>query len=207
MTSHSHLSPAALYLPRSSPRGQRSFLKLLTRVDLAAPLGLQFVGQVLSPGAPFDPDALPRPAVILEHAGRERVGPGLSRYSFDDLWIVWRFDFQERIWIEVVRTHSGGDTSWTHDLAFLAHQRLFPAGEPPAAEQARPVIDELRDLIQRGLESVNRSVRGHIVAALDAYLACEIVRVSAELSVRKIGRGRAGRYPRIGAVRPNIANG
>lgn len=174
-------------------------MRLLTRIDLDAPLGLQFIGQTLSPGAPFDPAVLPRPAVLLEHAGRERVSPARSRYSFEDLWIVWRFDFEFGEWVEVVRAHSQRDMSWSHDLAFLAHRRLFPDGEGPIEDRARPVIDEMKAAIQRGLGSVNRKVRSYVVAALDEYLAGEIAMLSTGLTVRKIGVGRQARYPRIGA--------
>ena len=185
-------------LPKTSPRGQSGFLRLLTRIDLAAPLGLQFVGQVLTPGAAFDPAALPRPAVILEYAGRERIAPYRSRYAFDDLWLIWRYDFECAEWIELVRTHAFGDASWTHDLAFMAHKRLFPLGETPAEERARPVARELEAAIASALESVNAEVRAHVVRALDQYLGREIVRVSDELSVKKTRSGRNGKYPRIG---------
>jgi hypothetical protein len=174
-------------------------LKLLSRVDLHAPLGLQFVGQLLSPGAAFEPGDLPRPAVLLEYGGRERFSTNRSRYAFDDVWIVWRYDFEFEAWVEVARAHTEGDTSWTHDLAFLAHQRLFPNGDRPIEERARPVIHQIEASIRQSLESVNREVRACIVVALDQYLASEIVSLSKDLTVTKIGLGNQARYPRIGA--------
>jgi hypothetical protein len=191
-------SPSQPRLPRTSPRGQHGFLRLLTRIDLDAPLGLQFRGQLLSPGALFDPADLPRPAILLEYAGRDRVSPYRSRYAFDDLWIIWRYEFEFNEWIEVVRTHSQRDTSWTHDLAFLAHRRLFPSGESPVAERAQPVIDEIEELIGRALDTINLDARSYVLRAVDDFLAREIVRLSAELTVRKIGAGSGRRYPRIG---------
>lgn len=191
-------------LPKTSARGQHGFLKLLTRIDMTAPPGLQFVGQLLSPGAFFSAGDLPRPAVLLEYAGRERIAACRSRYSFGDLWVIWLYDFDFAEWTEVARTHSQHDNSWSHDMAFLAHKRLFPAGERAAAERAQPVIDELEGVIQRGLESVNADVRSHVVAALDMFLAREIVRVSEDLTVGRIRCDGEVQYPRIGTSRGNV---
>jgi hypothetical protein len=191
-------------LPKTSPRGQHGFLKLLTRIDLAAAPGLQFVGQVLSPGAFFAVGDLPCPAVLLEYAGRERIAPARSRYSFADLWIVWYFDFKFVEWVEVARTHSQLDSSWTHDMAFLAHKRLFPNGERPAEQRAQAVIEKLEKVIGRELENVNADVRPHVVAALDVFLAREIVRVSEMLTVGRTRRNGEIEYPRIGTSHGSV---
>jgi hypothetical protein len=37
-----------------------------------------------------------------------------------------------------------------------------------------------------------------VVAALDQFVACEIVKVSRELTVLKLGEGKKARYPRVG---------
>ena len=67
----------------STNRRDRGFLRLLTDVDLDSRTGIPALrGTLLTPGGAFEPADLPCPAVLLEYAGRIRVGdvPG-SRYS------------------------------------------------------------------------------------------------------------------------------
>lgn len=183
-------------LPSTSEnRRDRGFLRLLTFVDPAAPAGLQFDGQLLSPGSEFDPAALPRPAVLLECAGSTRISPERSRYAFAHLWVLWRFDFEILEWKEIVRATSR-DSSYTLDFAPIAYRHLYVAPEPPE-ERAAAVSERLREILSAELAQVARDARCHVLAALDLYLSSEIVRASKPLHLVK-PMGTA--YSRIGGA-------
>lgn len=183
--------------PRSSDRGRGGHIKLLTSVDVYAPPGLQFEGQLISQGAPFDEGELPRPAVAIECAGSERLFPGRRRDAFSCLWVLWRYDFESHKWVEVTRTHNC-DSGWSVDFAPIAQRLLHP--EPRNAEaEARPVTEQLAASITSELQRVSREVCCHVLAGLYQHLATEIVRRVDALSPRKIGYGKKARYPLIGA--------
>lgn len=184
-------------LPHTSERRQdRGFLRLLTFADPHAPPGLQFDGQLLTPGAAFDPAALPRPGVLLECAGSVRIAPERSRYSFAALWILWHYDFELAEWKEIVRATSR-DSSWTLDFAPIAYRYLH-AMPAPVEERAAPVAARIRELVAAELVRVHRDARCHVLAALDRYLASEIVRASSRplTLVRSAGSG----FSRIGGA-------
>lgn len=184
-------------LPHTSEnRRDRGFLRLLTLVDREAPPGLQFDGQLLSPGAVFEADHLPRPAVILECAGSTRISPERSRYAFSQLWVLWRYDFESSDWIEIART-TCRDASFTLDFAPIAYRHLHSTPEAPPEERAVAVSERLRELLSAELAQVARDARCHVLAALDRYLSSEIVRASKPLHLVK-PMGRA--YSRIGGA-------
>lgn len=187
-------------LPRSSPsRRTPGFHRLLTSVDLYAPAGLQFSGQLLSPGAEFKVSDLPAPAVLLESAGSVRVAPQRSRYSFEHLWVLWRFDFPTEQWIEVVRM-TATDASWTTHVAPIAYRLLHPVPIEPAEERAAPAAEQLATFIRVEISKLSRDVRCYVLAELDRCIAQEIVAATRELSVRPMAIGEGQRaYPRIGA--------
>jgi hypothetical protein len=189
-------------LPRTSIGRQRGFLHLLTRVDPHAPDGLQFsFSQLLTPGAIFDPASLPRPAVILEWAGSVRSSSDRRRGACRDLYILWQFNFDSLEWEEVIRVLGRADCLWTREVALLAHRLLSPTEPPPAAEQAQHVISEISGAIAARLDHVSRDVRCYVLAALDEYLAAEIVDVMRDLTVFRAGSGPGAYYPRLGAHR------
>lgn len=195
------MSARAARLPRSgSSRGAPGFHKLLTAVDLYAPNGLQFAGQLLSPGASFDVAALPRPAVLLENAGSIRTAAVRSRYSFSNLWVLWRFDFEACVWVEAARATST-DNSWTVHFAPIAHRLLNPYPAAGAEERAAaPIAERIATVIRVELDQLSREVRCYVLANLDRYIAQQIVAASADLTVRPIGGGEGTKvFPRIGA--------
>ena len=166
--------------PRTSEsRRDRGFLRLVTDVDVHAPPGLQFRGdRVLTPGAEFAPADLPRPAVLVEYAGRVRVGnvPN-SRYSFSALWVLWRFDFDAGAWVEVVRAVSA-DAAWSIDFAPVALRLLNDERSDTAADRARPESARVTAQLDLELAAMTREMRCHVLAALDVYVASAIVRAS-----------------------------
>ena len=175
-------------LPLTSvSRRDRGFLRLLTDVDVYASPGLQFRGRLLTPGAGFDVCELPRPAVLIEYAGRVRVGKVTnSRYSWAAQWLLWRFDFDAGEWVEVIRSVSA-DASWSVDFApvalgLLDAERMIDT----RSELARPECERVTDQLSVELNAMTREMRCHVLAALDQYIANEIVRSSLRpLDLRK----------------------
>lgn len=166
-----------LRLPHSSTnRRDRGFLRLLTDVDMHAPLGLQFRGTLLTPGAPCKVADLPCPAILLEYAGRIRVGPVVnSRYSFEALWVLWRFNVEASVWVEVVRGASP-DAGWSMDFAPVAYRLLYCGRTDAGAERALRESERVTAQLSAELGAMTREVRCHVLAALDVYVASEIVR-------------------------------
>lgn len=178
-------------LPHTSEkRHDRGFLRLLTFVHPAAPAGLQFDGQLLTPGAEFEPAELPRPAVALEYAGATRIARPHSRYSFAALWVLWRFDFDRVLWLEIVRT-TAHDSSWSIDFAPIAYRHLHAVPEAPAEERSIAIVGRLCAAIGDELARVARDVRAYVLGGLDRYIAGEIVRVSEPIGITRIGPGCA----------------
>jgi hypothetical protein len=190
-------------LPRSNPvRRADGFLQLLADVDLYAPRGLQFSRrQLLTPGAEFDPQDLPRPAVLIEYTGPMRFAPARSRYSFTPVWILWRFDFDASKWIEVVRM-ACRDSSWSLHFAPIAHRLLHPLPEAPVEERGAPAAERIAGLIRAALEPLSRELRCSVLGQLDLYIANEIVAACADISLRTLPAGDGGRvWPRLGGQR------
>jgi hypothetical protein len=140
---------------------------------------LQFRGQILAPRAEFDPATLPCPAVLLEDAGSVRIAAAHSRYSFERLWILWRFDTQTAEWSEIVRTTSR-DASWTLDVAPIAHRLLYPplAAGVSAEARSRPTTELLAAYIDEKLAAIPRECRAYVLAELERHLAAHIVRAT-----------------------------
>lgn len=131
------------------------------------------------PGAPCDPETLPRPAVLLEDAGSVRIAAARSRYSFECLWVLWRYDFEAGEWVEVLRT-TARDASWSLDFAPVAHRLLYPpaAASSSAELRARPATEVLAGLIDEHLAAIPREVRCHVLAEIERHVARHIVRAS-----------------------------
>jgi hypothetical protein len=187
-----------LHFPKSVEcRARKDYHFLVTAVDLYAPPGAQFRYQIVASGAPFDPLELPRPAVLIECVGSVRTRPGRSRYSFSELHVLRYFDFKRVEWVERARSLSPG-SSWTIDLAPIAHRLLYPQGEAPAVDEARPIAEELAVVITTRLEIVRREVRCHVLADLADVVSREIVRITDSLSVMKVGYGEKAKFPVVG---------
>lgn len=191
-----------LNLPRTSQnRREPGFHKLLTFVDVNAPRGLQFRGQFLTPGAPFEPGDLPNPAVMIEFAGRVRAtASACRRDAFRDVWVLWRFDFAAISWIEVVRSVTSTN-DWTCDFAPIAHRLLYQPVESvsSAAERARLLSEHLTRILAAELGAVPREEQGFVLASLEQFVAIEIVRVTRDLSVHRKGMGLGPAYSSVGA--------
>ncbi|MCU1325725.1 MAG: hypothetical protein JWN34_1095 [Bryobacterales bacterium] len=196
--------PREFRLPNSSERRNAGgWHQLLTSVDVHAPRGLQFRGQVLSPGAPFDPADLPRPAVVVENGGSVRTGKVLnSRYSYSNLWVLWTFDFEKEEWREVLRAIDN-TSGWTLSFAPAAKRLMQPGASEETIElDARPIAEQLAAAITTRLQIVPREVRCYVLAGLAEHVSREIVKVTDSLSIMKVGYGAEATYPVLGESTP-----
>jgi hypothetical protein len=181
-------------LPRTSTsRNDKGFLRLLTAVDPHAPPGLQFRGQLLTPGASFDPASLPRPAVLLECAGSVRVEEGSGRYCFRHMWLLWRWNAERGEWIEVVRETSDS-AEWTLNFVPIAVRLLRAEGDDlRRADLGRAETERIAELIGEALGQLSRELACFVLAGLDAFIGSEIVRRSKPLTIAR-PYGRLGRH-------------
>jgi hypothetical protein len=162
-------------------------------------MGLQFRGQLLTPGADFNPDNLPRPAVLIECAGSVRIKEGRSKYCFRCLWLLWRFDFETLEWIEVMRTQCDNAT-WTEYFAPIALQLLRPAPDGrEALRAARPISTRLIDQLRAEFREMLSEVACCVLADLDNFIAGEIVARTRELQPVRKPMGKEAVWPRLGA--------
>lgn len=193
-----NLAPAAskahdlrmVRFPRSCPsRKSTGHLRLVSSVDLSAPAGLQLRGRFVLPGAKLELDALPRPAVVLEHAGRVADPAAKThaerRRSFADLWILWRFDFETSGWVEVVRT-TAVNAAFQLEFAPIAARLLNDEGHAVPAAQARPAASRVICSIEAELAEVSGDTGCYVLAEIETYLANQIVRRIEQRSARMI---------------------
>lgn len=160
--------------------------------------GLQFRGrQLLTPGAECDPASLPRPAVLIEYAGQIRVGKQRSRYAFSSLWLLWRFDAEASRWVEVVRA-TANDATWSLDFAPIAKRLLDDGQSDRAAQNAQSLSERVLGVLAAELAEMTKEVRCHVLAALDQFVAAEIVRTARPLTLHAVSVGDRRWYPRLG---------
>lgn len=186
---------AMVRFPRSSTsRKSGGHLRLVSSVDLSAPAGLQLRGRFARPGSEIELEALPRPALVLEDAGRvcDPAARTLAerRRSFASLWILWRFDFDALRWIEVIRT-TANDAGFSLDFAIIAARLFGGRSEAVHAAEARPVAARLIDALEAGLADVSCDAGCFVLAEIETYLANQIVRRIEARSARMIERAGA----------------
>lgn len=159
-------------------------------------MGLQFRGQLLTPGAAFNSDTLPSPAIALECAGSVRTSEVRSRYSFRHLWVLWRFDFTSSEWIEVIRATSDS-SDWTETFAPVARRLLDErdARAPPRPPVAQRLIESLRAQLA---DMVSEDACA-CLADLERFIAGEIVARTRDLQPVRMPMGRESGWPRLGA--------
>jgi hypothetical protein len=167
-------------LPSSSlSRNQHGHIRLIISVDLSALPGLQLRGRFARPGAKLRIEDLPRPAIALEHAGRLADPAARTaaerRRSFADLWILWHFDFEAEIWIEVMRTTTR-DSSFLIDFGAAAARLIDSYGLRQPAAEARPLAARAISSIAAVLAEAAGDVQCYLLAEIESFLAEEIVR-------------------------------
>jgi hypothetical protein len=160
--------PRLVYLPNTCPENRRhhTHLKLLSHVDPDAGHNLGFEGRVLFCGCRLPETELPARPVLLEYAGPQgQWKRGKQRYH---LYILWRYDFQQREWVEICRDQSIG-WEWALTIRHRAVLELA-APVPPVVDVAirgRAVAEELLTAIDTALIPENPEAR--LVALTSIY--------------------------------------
>jgi hypothetical protein len=124
-------------IPRTaSNRRERTYARLLRRVHQDRTMVNAFEGALMRPGSRVEYSALwpdnsyPENPVLLEFAGSDYSGRGHNRSN--QIHVLWRFDMEQRVWIEITRTLSQ-DSNWIMNLIPIA---LREVGGPPPVDPA-----------------------------------------------------------------------
>jgi hypothetical protein len=137
-------------LPRSSPRKFRTYAKLLYYVDPDDDTGFGFEGKIMRPGSVVSSADLrpgeeyPVNPILLEYAEAPALGHrGHNRK--EQLYILWRFDWDLNIWIELGRAMSVA-WEWAIDLRPLAVRALK---ESRSVAQIMPIMPNVGEIAGR----------------------------------------------------------
>jgi hypothetical protein len=165
-------------LPRSSPRNCRTFLKLLSNVDPEASTGFGFEGILLHPGSTVSEaelrpsDDYPVNAVVLEYAEIPSTGHrGHNRK--DQLYILWRFDRDRNLWIELGRSRSVS-WEWALDLRPLAIRALREARilVPEIMPNVYEIALRISGVLDLELKRLEPSDQRKVLGVLHDQFAC-----------------------------------
>jgi hypothetical protein len=175
--------PSHIYIPNTFPENHKhhTFCKLLTTVDPYARFGLGFEGRLLWPGARLAAEQLGRRPVVLEYAG-----PHGTRKPRQFMWILWRYDWKRREWVELART-TAHDWTWAIALRPVAVREL-------AAPLLLNVIPDVR----------GRALAGELLTETDTRLAREPLELQTA-ALNAMYDGIAGRLAHIERERSRAA--
>jgi hypothetical protein len=146
--------PRSVYLPNTCPENRRhhTHLKLLSHVDPDAPYNLGFEGRILFCGARIPETELGERAVVLEYCGTQ--GQAKKGKTRTHLYILWRYDWGMRAFVEIGRALSMG-WDWAVVLRKPAAHELAPPSMPAVdhtlrgQELAEEILSELDSRLSR----------------------------------------------------------
>jgi hypothetical protein len=144
------LNAVRAHIPHTSPSRREPTYARLIRGVCNQPAGLAFEGKLFRCGIAIDdselwPDAeYPPTPLLIEFAGRGKIGWGHNRSTW--LYILWRYDREEREWRELCRASAVG-AEWVEYLkpAVLAELRNEPRCPVEAAMRASGKVLVLLD--------------------------------------------------------------
>lgn len=180
----SDLRPSYVYLPNTLPGNRKYYthIRLLTRVDPYASGALGFEGKLFWCGARVSSDQLGERPIALEYAG-----PDGKQKPREHLWILWRYDWQTRTWINIARAIAY-DGSWAIVLRPLAVRELAPLqpnvipavrggdlAEELLAEADTRLAQEPLEVQQAALNAMHNGVAG-LLARIERQLSDQIDR-------------------------------
>ena len=174
------MPPPSIRLPQTCPENKRHFthVRILTAVDPEAWNAAGFDGPLYRPGARVDAAALGARPILLEFAGPQgKWRPGRQR---DSLWLLWRYDGQLQVWVEIARALSR-DWSWALVLrgpaiAALRPDHLADAGNMvDEGARGREVTEELLRAIDTALAVERPAVRALVLTSIYDLVAGRLV--------------------------------
>jgi hypothetical protein len=162
-------------LPNTSPQNRREYthVRLLLKVNPDAWNGAGFEAKLFKTGAQVDESELGERPVLIEFAGPQGEWNRLKKR--ENLWILWRYDREERDWREIARAYAFG-AEWASILRDPAIRAMLPVAP---VEGVNPVA--------RG-----REVAAGLLTTIDEAMVLELPAVKA-LALSTIYDGMAGR--------------
>lgn len=177
----SEILRGAIRLPRSASRSERdTFVKLLSFVDPEAQHGFGFEGKLLRPGASLSPaelrpaDHFPEIPIVLEYL----PGPAHGRKRRDQVYILWRLDWDTHEWREIARAVSES-WHWASELRPIAVRALKEARsrhDLVALPDLHAIERRIAHFLDSELKPLDASDRVRVIAMLHDQLASKLVR-------------------------------
>jgi hypothetical protein len=151
-----------------------SYAKLLDQVDAAAIDGFGFHGRFFRPGDSYPESEVVgagRNPVLLEHTetGTDRG----ARRIWESLYILWRYDAEKGIWIEIARAQG---TSWDWAVSLKEPARIaLGRASWTVAPKVADVCARIEGLLNRELAGLEPAQRGQVMALLHDRFAARMV--------------------------------
>ncbi len=167
----------AIRLPNTCPENRRSFtfVRLLTEVQTDAWSGAGFEGQLYAPGTRLPAEDIGTHPVLLEFAGPQGTWARKKKRAY--LWILWRYDWEIKDWMEVARATAHG-WEWALILRGPAIRALAPREAtmaPDPSTRGREVTEELLEAIDAALVLELSAVRALVLTSIYDRMAGRIV--------------------------------
>jgi hypothetical protein len=157
-----------------------AYAKLLWRVHPDRGTANAFEGPLLKPGALVDSSALwpdgsyPTKPLLLENAGSDATGRGHNRSK--QVYILWRYEPERSVWVEVVRTLTEG-LEWVSSLVPVALREI--GGAPaPDPDLARNVSRFFLSQLDKELGELPAGDRHLTLSLLYEQVAARLVRAA-----------------------------
>jgi hypothetical protein len=154
-------------LPNTCPQNRAHFphVKLLCGVSPDTWSGFGFKGKIYQAGRRVSAEELGENPVALESAGPQGTHKHGKKRAY--LWILWRYDWQEKAWKEIARTCALGP-EWVTVLREPAIEALRPeaALQANSIDRGREVSDGLLQTIDDALVMELPAVRAMALASL-----------------------------------------
>jgi hypothetical protein len=168
---------SSIQFPNTCPQNRKHFahIRLLTQVRPEAWNAAGFEGRLFRCGAPATHEDLGENPVAIECAGPQ--GTWKRGKHRETLWILWRYDWEEKRWREIARAQS---TNWAwaiilREPAIRAMQVSDKSGQLNLAERGREVTEELLRAIDTALVSELPEVRTLVLTTIYDQMAGRIV--------------------------------
>jgi hypothetical protein len=131
-----------------------------------------FEGKLYAPGASVPVEKLGERGVALEFAGPQ--GTWKRRREREDLWILWRYDWEARDWREIARAF-GAASSLVLRPAAIRAMRPAAAETENTVRRGNDVADSLLHEIDDALVLELPAVRAHVLSSIYNGMAGRIV--------------------------------
>jgi hypothetical protein len=109
---------------------------------------------------------------LVSAASRRGRRAGLAA-DRETLWLLWRFDFPKREWIEAARA-SARDWTWSVTLRPMARRLLNPE---PVEIDCAAIAKRINEDIVRELDQLSNESQGVLLSALESHLDARISRL------------------------------